>query len=320
MIFTDFPVITTALKAAVRAPSPHNTQPWFFEVGAEEIEVHLDEDRVLRVCDPDGREAWLACGAALLNIELAIAAARRLSSTELLPDPARPSLLARVELGGRHRTSAEELRLAAAIPRRYSNRRPFADQKVPAHLRVAAELAARTEGAWLLMVDEAGLLEATASLIRRADHLLAQDDAYQAESRAWTTGHGRDDGVPASAGGPRPAGGLLPVRHFHESEVSRPFEQDPVVAVLTTSDDRPQTRLRAGRAMQRVLLSATMAGLSASFYSQPMEIASTRAELRELIGGDRYPQTLFRLGYGYPGVPTPRRPLEAVVRERPRPE
>jgi len=51
-----------------------------------------------------------------------------------------------------------------------------------------------------------------------------------------------------------------------------------------------------------------------------MEIPSTRAELRELIGGNRYPQTLFRLGYGYPGVPTPRRPLEAVVTEKPRPE
>ncbi|EMD25657.1 Acg family FMN-binding oxidoreductase [Amycolatopsis azurea] len=320
MILTDFPVITTALKAAVRAPSPHNTQPWFFEVGPEVIDVHLDRDRVLRVCDPDGREAWLACGAALLNVDLAIAAARRLSGVEFLPDPTRPSLLARVELGGRHRPSSEELRLVAAIPRRYSNRRPFADQAVPAHLRAAAKHAAHAEGAGLVLVDEAGLLEATASLIRRADHLLTQDDAYRAESRAWTGGDRRYDGVPAFAGGPRSAGGLLPVRHFHESEVSRPFERDPVVAVLTTPDDRPETRLRAGRAMQRVLLSATTAGLSASFYSQPMEIPSTRAELRELIGGNRYPQTLFRLGYGYPGVPTPRRPLEAVVTEKPRPE
>ncbi|MFC3454945.1 hypothetical protein ACFOSH_36395 [Amycolatopsis speibonae] len=55
MILTDFPVLTTALKAAVRAPSPHNIQPWFFRVGADVVEVHLDEDRVLLVCDPDGR-------------------------------------------------------------------------------------------------------------------------------------------------------------------------------------------------------------------------------------------------------------------------
>ncbi|WP_410659266.1 Acg family FMN-binding oxidoreductase [Amycolatopsis sp. lyj-112] len=316
MILTDFPVLTTALEAAVRAPSPHNTQPWFFELGRGVVEVHLDEDRVLEVCDPDGREARLACGAALLNIELAIAAAGWFPDTDLMPDLSRPSLLARVEIGDRHRPGTEELRLAAAIPRRYSNRRPFTDQPVPTPVRNAVRQAARVEDARLVLVDEAGHLEAAATLIRRADHLQTQNEAFQTEMRAWTGTHDRDDGVPAFAGGPRSAGGLLPVRHFHESVAPRPYEQDPVVAVLTTSDDGPVARLRAGRAMQRVLLTATTEGLSASFYSQPMEIPSARAELRALLGGNDYPQTLFRLGYGFPGVPTPRRPLEAVVREK----
>ncbi|WP_340687996.1 nitroreductase [Amycolatopsis coloradensis] len=312
---TDFPVLT-ALEAAVRAPSPHNTQPWFFELEPGAVEVHLDEDRLLRVCDPDGREARLACGAALLNIELTIAAAGRLVETELMPDRGRPSLLARVEIGGRHRPDAEELRLAAVIPRRYSNRRPFADRAVPEGVRTAVRRAALADGAGLVLVDEVGKLEATAALIRRADHVQTQDGAFHEELQAWTRGHGRDDGVPAFAGGPRSAGGLLPVRHFHDSEAPRPFEQDPVVAVLTTAADGPSAQLRAGRAMQRVLLTATTAGLSASFYSQPMEIPSTRDELRVLLGGSGYPQTVFRLGYGFPGVPTPRRPLETVVRQK----
>jgi hypothetical protein len=200
--------------------------------------------------------------------------------------------------------------------RRFGNRRPFAEQRVPTGARTAARQAARAEGAGLVLVDEAGLLEAAAALIRRADHVQTQDEVFQAELRAWTRGHGRDDGVPAFAGGPRSSGGLLPVRRFHDSDAPRPYEQDPVVAVLTTSEDGPLAQLRAGRAMQRVLLTATTAGLSASFYSQPMEIPATRAELHALLGGNEYPQTLFRLGYGFPGVPTPRRPLEAVVREK----
>ncbi|AUI60278.1 nitroreductase family protein [Amycolatopsis sp. BJA-103] len=260
MILTDSPVLATALEAAVRAPSPHNTQPWFFELEPGVVELYLDEDRVLEVCDPDGREARLACGAALLNIELAIAAAGWFPDTDLMPDRTRPSLLARVEIGDRHRPSAGDL--------------------------------------------------------RRADHLQTQDDAFQAEMRSWTSAHDRDDGVPAFAGGPRSAGGLLPVRHFHDSDAPRSYERDPVVAVLTTPDEGPVAQLRAGRAMQRVLLTATMEGLSASFYSQPMEIPSARAELRALLGGTDYPQTLFRLGYGFPGVPTPRRPPGAVVRAK----
>ncbi|MER7862614.1 nitroreductase family protein [Amycolatopsis japonica] len=314
MILTEAPVVTAALEAAVRAPSPHNTQPWLFEVGPDVIGVVLDEDRVLEVCDPDRREARLSCGAALLNLELAINVAGRSCDVELLPERDRPELLARVGIGPRHRASAAEQRLAASIRVRYSNRRPFASTPVPAGARHAVRRAAGEEGAKLVLLDEVGLLEAVAGLIRRADHLQTLDDRFQAELRAWTRESGGNDGVPAYAGGPRPSGGLLPVRHHGESEQSREFERDPVVAVLTTPTDGPLAQIRAGRAMQRALLTATSLGLSASFYSQPMEIPSARAVLRSLLGENAHPQAVFRLGYGFPGSTTPRRPVGDVLR------
>lgn len=58
----------TALAAAIRAPSPHNSQPWRFEVRPGRIDVLLDRSRVLQVVDPHGRKARIACGAALFNI------------------------------------------------------------------------------------------------------------------------------------------------------------------------------------------------------------------------------------------------------------
>ncbi|MBB5857720.1 Acg family FMN-binding oxidoreductase [Amycolatopsis umgeniensis] len=317
MILTETPVVTAALEAAVRAPSPHNTQPWLFELGPDVIDVVLDENRVLTVCDPDRREARLSCGAALLNLELAIAAAGRSCDVELLPEKDRPELLARVGLRARHRATAAEQRLATSIRARYSNRRPFASTPVPAGARHAVRLAAREEGAKLILLDELGLLEAVAGLIRRADHLQTLDEGFQAELRAWTKGDGSHDGVPAYAGGPRPSGGLLPVRHHGESDQTREFERDPVVAVLTTPTDGPLAQVRAGRAMQRALLTATSLGLSASFYSQPMEIPSARTVLRSLLGENEHPHIVFRLGYGFPGSTTPRRPAGAVTRIRP---
>ncbi|MFI9450729.1 Acg family FMN-binding oxidoreductase [Amycolatopsis sp. NPDC052450] len=316
MVLTRSPVVADALRAAVRAPSPHNSQPWIFELAPDTIDVVLDESRILGACDPEAREARLACGAALLNLLLAIAAAGRVSDVELAPEGARPSLLARVTLGPRHRPTATERRLAAAIPRRYSNRHPFTDEPVPLRLRTAVREAAREEGARLVLVDEAGLLEATAGLIRRADHVQGLDTAFQRELRAWTRQTAEDDGVPTYAGGPRSAGGLLAGRYVNEGGAPRVFEQDPLVAVLTTPNDAPISQVRAGCAMQRVLLTATDAGLSASFYSQPIEITAVRAELRDLLGGAGHPQTVFRLGYGYPGVKPPRRPIEAVTRDR----
>jgi hypothetical protein len=58
--------------AAVHAPSVHNTQPWWFGHAGQEISVHADTERRLRVADPHGREMMISCGAALFNIRVAL--------------------------------------------------------------------------------------------------------------------------------------------------------------------------------------------------------------------------------------------------------
>ncbi|MCX2951414.1 nitroreductase family protein [Lentzea sp. NEAU-D7] len=49
--------------------------------------------------------------------------------------------------------------------------------------------------------------------------------------------------------------------------------------VVCSHYDCPLGELQAGQAMQRVLLTATTLGLSASFLSQPVEVRSVREEL-----------------------------------------
>ena len=67
--------LDTALTAACRAPSLHNSQPWRFRVGPDVIELWADPERVLPAADPEGREQQMACGAALLTLRLALRAA-----------------------------------------------------------------------------------------------------------------------------------------------------------------------------------------------------------------------------------------------------
>ncbi len=67
--------------------------------------------------------------------------------------------------------------------------------------------------------------------------------------------------------------------------------------------------------MQRVLLTATAAGLDASFISQPVEVPAVRAELRRLLGGGLWPQIVLRVGRGTPVPWTPRRSLADVLLE-----
>ena len=79
---------------AGRAPSLHNSQPWRFRVTARVIELYADPERTLPVADPDGREQRMACGAALFNLRLALHGHRIRPTVTILPDRARPELLA----------------------------------------------------------------------------------------------------------------------------------------------------------------------------------------------------------------------------------
>ena len=308
-------VIARALRAATRAPSVHNTQPWRFTVAAPLIEVHLNRERVLPAADPGAREARMSCGAAVHNLWLALHAAGRGAVVDVLPDPERPDLLAVVRVTGPRAATPHQLALAAAIDRRVTNRRPFSDRVVPPMHRAALTRAAEGERGHLVLLETPKALDTLAGLLRRADHLQEQDPAFQRELAEWTGGTGREDGVPCSAGGPRPIGGwlLTPRQVPPGSAVERPFEQDPLVAVLATHGDTPHDHVRAGMALQAVLLTATAAGLSASFLSQPVEVPHTRAALRVLLPASDHPQTVLRIGYGDPVPRTPRRPVDTVT-------
>jgi nitroreductase len=90
------------------------------------------------------------------------------------------------------------------------------------------------------------------------------------------------------------------------------FEENPQLAVLSTVGGTRLDWLRAGQAMQRVLLSATVRGIAAAPLTQPLE--TTDAWLvRDAHSGVERPQMILRLGYGLPAPATPRRPVDEFL-------
>lgn len=299
------------------APSMHNTQPWKFRVlrDSQAIEVRADPARMLRHTDPNGRAVHLACGAALFNLRIAVAAGGREPVTRLLPDPAEPLLLATVRLGGRHRPRDDERDLRAAIPVRRTNRSPFSDRPVPAGVLSELVQAARLEGATL---DLPGHAE-TCRLLRvvaDAENDLLGDPGYRAELARWVGGERDKDGIPGSAAGPRDPRGRTPVRAFLGGAAAGYawFEDAPQLAVLSTQGNAREDWLRAGQALQRTLLTATVRGIATSPLTQPLETRD--AWLVRDPAGDGWPQLILRIGYGLPVPASPRRPVDDVLEVR----
>jgi nitroreductase len=315
--------VETALAAATAAPSLHNSQPWRFRCTPSAIELYADTRREMPVADPDQRELLLACGAALLNLRLALRAMGLRPTVSLLPDPRQAELLASVRPVGRGPVAPADRTLAEAIRRRRTNRKPFLPKPVPEPIVAALRQAARAEQAWLATLTPAQL-PLLRALVATAHRTQQEDPAFVAEWAEWT---GRDasalDGVPARSGGPLPEPqDHWVLRDFTSGQArsrvpGKDFEPDPLIVVIGSFHDLPRARLQAGQAMERVLLTATAAGLSASFLSQVVEVAGPRRQLRDLIGGGLWPQTVLRIGYGSPVPATPRRDLRDVV-EQPR--
>src|SRR5215475_12359380 len=106
--------LLTAISSAVRAPSVHNTQPWLFRTIADGIEVFPDWRRQLSVADPTGRAVRVSCGAAILNLRLALQHMGFVPVVELSPEGDGP--IARVLVIGQGAPTPAEVALFDAIP------------------------------------------------------------------------------------------------------------------------------------------------------------------------------------------------------------
>jgi hypothetical protein len=182
---TERTIVTVApgwLRAAVAhatlAPSSHDAQPWRFRVDGDTVELLADRMRRLPVVDPHDRELVIGCGAALLYLRLAIRNAGRLDVLDLLPDPARPDLLARVRVGAAYFPTREEEALFHAMPRRHSYRRPFDARPVGAAMLGALGAAAFVEGAMLDVTHTGAERESLGALVSAGDRRRAHVPAF----------------------------------------------------------------------------------------------------------------------------------------------
>ena len=306
------------LTMAARAPSVHNTQPWRFRTGPDAVELWSDPRRKLRT-DPAGREMLISCGAALFGLRLAVRSLGYLPVTELLPDPARLRLLARMSIGAAAPANGLERQMLDAVPHRHTHRGPFAPGPLPPGLLAGLQHDVLAEGATLALVERAITYQQLTDIVSAASRRQDLDPVARSEIRRWTraVGSAARDGVPAQAftAAAAPAGrmrGRLRQRDFDLGRELGMLTAGPppaaATAALVTAGDGRADWLRAGQALHRLLVHAADRWVFASLYTQPLEAAAIRDLIRVRLALPGAPQMLLQLGRARTTQATARRP------------
>jgi nitroreductase len=303
---------------AVKAPSSHNSQPWRFEVsGASTVRVYADRSRQLPIGDAAGRELIMSCGAAIENFVVAARAFGFDTEMTLWPDQREPDCLAAIALAPGEWPTDDESLLFDAIEVRRTVRGRFADLPIDASIVSAIAASAVCRSATLVTIDAAGTRAGCRALIEEGDRRLFGSPSWRRELASW---------IRAPRGGDGFSVGHVPTPMARTAVRSIDFgrraarsdgllaQEAPLLAVLATGGDSTSEWLAAGRALERVLLTAARYGLQAGFLNQPCQIPDLRELLRALVLGIGYPQVVLRLGRPAEDErPAPRRDLSAVL-------
>lgn len=172
------------LLAATLAPSSHNTQPWRFRVGAQEIDLLGDTGRTMGAADPRLRELHVSLGCALENAVIAAADNGTPVVVEQMPGAPDQHFASLRFIEGAAASSASG-DLAAAIPLRRTNRGPYDEGRaMPTHILSAlgglASQKVRVE--WL--TDE-GARQRFSRLSINATEAHVADARIQRDSHRW---------------------------------------------------------------------------------------------------------------------------------------
>lgn len=337
----DLPGPLGAVASAVLAASPHNTQPWVFEVGDDTIDLFVDLARTTGTVDPFGREQRIGVGCALENLVLGAQARGYAPTVSLLPDGSDPARAAHLDLG----PAAQPVRpspLYDAIGRRHTNRGLYQPRSVP-----STELAALVDRTGLPGVDVHWVVEpesmaALSQLLIDAAVALTGDIEQSTDGFSWFRNTDDEiqrhrDGLVLDGQGLSPLklglAKLLPASSRTDGDrfwvtQTRTVHTATAAAygVITTAtpDDRA-VQLDAGRLLQRIHLAATSRGVALQHMNQITERIDREVvtgatptfgpRFADLLPTGTQPLLTFRVGYPVrDGRPTPRRSAQSVIR------
>lgn len=289
----------TALRLAGRAPSFHNTQPWYWVFDGHRLHLYADSYRTLSTADPHGRQQLISCGAVLHHARTAFAALGWHADPLRLPDPYRPGYLAVVDFRPWPDPPAGVVRRAHAITERYSERRPMRAPGDFDATMLSLRRLARPHRVEVDVLEEkarpqlAAISEQTAAAHR-------EDQFHQQELMCWAEHFDDSEGFAETS--------LISADEASRTHAGHPFPTAPQsvhhraltdaarLVVLSCAADNPDEWPAVGEALSAILLECASTGLSTCALTHLTESRIARAAIAVLLPHALFPQVVVRIG------------------------
>lgn len=305
------------LHYAILAPSSHNTQPWKFAVGVDQITIFADKSRWLRIADQDQRELYVSLGCALENMLVAAEHFGYAYRVTYCPEPANGELAATVSfMPSGQSLPAGNASLFEAIPRRHTNHKVYAERPIPDGDLQQLQNCCVEEGIQLHLTTDMAIKRQIDDLVVRADILQFADPDWREELGYWI-GQGAF-GTPWLIA----KLGQLAVTYLNMGQGSAKKDSEvllsaPVLAAISSQTDDRTAQIKVGQVFERVALMATALGIRVHPMNQILQVPEIKAEVARIIPTPgAVPQLTFRMGYAEADQDhSPRRPLEEVLVE-----
>ena len=333
------------LSHSVLAPSPLNTQPWAVTTrGDHTLDLFLETTRLLPHIDPTSRQACISCGAFIENLDIAAREVGLRTDIALFPSswpgaiisPDQP--VAEIEFTQDSRIAVDPL--FSWIKVRHTNRRIFTKELIPSEVLSALAEASDEPYTTFGFSADSTFRQELVELITRATEITLTDGNRFSEIVSYvrilrTSGNTYPDGYGTRDIGLHGIRGwllYLPLRVVPERLkndyaggllvrlVRKQAESAAAWGWIATKGNSRHDQVRAGRAYERVHLTAASVGLSLQPMTHILESYQGMEEVYgrflNLIGipDTHTVQVLFRLGYSDPETRRARRPVKDLFR------
>ncbi|MCB1760735.1 MAG: hypothetical protein KDI68_13245 [Gammaproteobacteria bacterium] len=279
-------VLYYLMEAGAQAPSFYNAQPWRFRSDTDSIELWLDPAADSSLYDWHNALSILSCGGVLENIQLAADELGLKTDVEIAPAPGHSALLARVTAdfdAPETSTSPSDQDLAAAIWRRHTNTLQFDSVPLEERQRLAlTDAIVNSPAVTLHLLEGPQQKERIFAAVAQAEQVrFAREDLHRHLHRMirWTEAEASSNrtGLTLPAMGACGFGetffrmtrswpvmktmNLFGAYRDQAKRANEGLKNCSAVGLLTIRQGDDRALLEAGRAMERLWLTATATGL-----------------------------------------------------------